>query len=76
MSNEESPRVRPVSVQAAYLYEKVEKLKKEEAGVVEAARQKHKAKIAKLIATADHEVQKAFFAHYSTERAESTGVES
>jgi cell division septum initiation protein DivIVA len=34
------PRVRPPSVQAAYLLERVRKMESEEAGVVEAAREK------------------------------------
>lgn len=61
MSNEESPRVRPVSVQAAYLYEKVNRMESELAGVLEAARIKHKAKIARLVAKAEPDVQAAFF---------------
>jgi hypothetical protein len=40
------PRVRPPSVQAAYLLERVRKMESEEAGVVEAARLKHRQRVA------------------------------
>lgn len=41
-NSEDKPRVRPPSVQAAYLLEKVRKMESEEAGVVEAERVAHR----------------------------------
>lgn len=58
----DKPRVRPPSVAAAYLLEKVRKMEKEEAGIIEAARIKHRARIAGLVAKAPAEVQKHYFA--------------
>jgi hypothetical protein len=61
-ATEDKPRVRPPSVAAAYLLERVRKMEGEEAGVIEAARVKFRARIAGLIAKAPKEVQTHYFA--------------
>ena len=58
----DKPRVRPPSVQAAYLLERVRKMESEEAGVVEAARVKFRARIASTVAKAPADVQELYFA--------------
>jgi hypothetical protein len=62
MTTEEKPRVRPPSVAAAYLLERVRKMEGEEAGVIEAARVRFRARIAGLIAKAPKDVQEMYFA--------------
>lgn len=58
----EKPRVRPPSVAAAYLLERVRKMEGEEAGVIEAARVRFRFRISKLIAKAPKDVQEMYFA--------------
>jgi hypothetical protein len=64
MANTEENAVvrKSVARQASDLCDKVEKLKAAEAGIVEATRMKHRAKIAALVAGAPADVRAKFFA--------------
>jgi hypothetical protein len=58
---EKKPTARSAAVAAGYLLDKVTALQAQEEGAVAAARLRHKAKVAKLVAKAPADVQALFF---------------